>query len=145
MLVIKKKKSTYQRDWYQKNKERLSEKRKKLYAENAEYREQRVEASRRYRRGERSPQVAAVPPDAPISLAQAAKRLGRGRSTLQEWCRLKYFPTPKLHKGAYWLTEHQVTLLGKLKECLEMYGRVRGQINYARMKEVRAFISANWG
>jgi hypothetical protein len=145
MLVIKKKKSTYQKDWYQKNKERIAEKRKKKYADDPEYREQRVEASRRYRRGERTPPGRAAPPDAPISFKQAAKQLGRKRSTLQEWCRLTYFPTPKLHKGAYWLTEHQVTLLEKLKECLDMYGKVRGQINYARMKEVRAFIFANWG
>ncbi len=41
-------KSNYEK-WYEKNKQKLSEKRKKLYAENPEYREQRLEASRRYR------------------------------------------------------------------------------------------------
>jgi hypothetical protein len=58
---------------------------------------------------------------------------------------LNYFPTPKLYKGAYWLTEHQVTLLEKLKKHLEVYGKRRGRINYDRTKELRAFIAANWG
>jgi len=37
--------------WYEKNKQQLSEKRKKLYAENPEYRERAIEASRRHRKG----------------------------------------------------------------------------------------------
>jgi hypothetical protein len=144
MLKIKKTNATYKK-WYEQHKEEIAAKRKKKYAENAEYREQRVEASRRYRRGERTTPGRAAPPDAPISFKQAAKQLGRKRSTLQGWCRLTYFPTPKLHKGAYWFTEHQVTLLEKLKECLDIHGKRRGYIDYARMKEVRAFVAANWG
>jgi hypothetical protein len=144
MLILPKKKSSYQK-WYEKNKQRLSEERKKLYAENPEYREQRREDSRKYRRGERSPLVPLVPADAPISFAETVVRLDIKPSTLREWRRMKYFPEPKRHNRAPWFTENQVMLLGKLKECLQKYGKRRGPIKPAQMKEVRAFISANWG
>ena len=130
--------------WYQKNKQRLSEKRKKRYAEDSEYRERALKASRRYRSGERTPPVSVVPPDAPISLKEAARRLGKGASTVREWRRKKYFPEPRQHKRTYWLTEHQLTLIGKLKECLDVFGKRRGSIKDAQLKQVRAFISANW-
>ena len=139
MLIIKKE-STYQK-WYQKNQQRLSDKRKKLYAENAEYREQRLEASRRYRRGERT---LPVPADAPISLAQAADRVGRGSSTLREWHRNKYFPEPKRHNRGLWFTENQVSLLKTLKEFFKKYRMRRGKIKQDQWKEVRAHIYSNW-
>jgi hypothetical protein len=143
MLILPKKKTSYQR-WYEQNKQRLSEERKKKYAENSEYRQRVIEASRRRRNGEETSPAPPVPPDAPISLAQAAGRLGIGTSTLREWRRLKYFPEPKRHNRAPWFTENQVMLLGKLKEYLQKYGKRRGPINLAQLKEVRAFIAANW-
>jgi hypothetical protein len=45
---LEKAESVY-RKWYLKHKERLSAKRKKLYAENPEYRERALEASKKYR------------------------------------------------------------------------------------------------
>jgi hypothetical protein len=142
MLVIKK--SSYQQQWYQKNQQRLSDKRKKLYAENPEYREQRLEASRRRRSGDQTPPVSPVPPDAPISFAQAAARLDRGVSTLREWRRNKYFPEPKRHNRAPWFTEHQVSLLKQLKDFFEVYGKRPGKVKEKQFKDVRAFIAANW-
>jgi hypothetical protein len=82
-LLIVKKKPTSQK-WYQQHKQELSEKRKRRYAEDSEHRQRAIESSRRSRRGERISTVL-LPPDAPISLAQAAKRLGVGVSTLHEW------------------------------------------------------------
>jgi transposase-like protein len=118
MLIIKKPepKSTAG-DWYQENKERLSQKRKKLYAENPEYSQRALEASRRYRRGERTP---SMPADAPISISEAADRLGIGTSTLREWRRKEVFkqkllPEPKYYKGGVWFTEKQIELLRLLQ------------------------------
>jgi len=142
MLILPKKKSSYQK-WYEQHKERISAKRKKLYAENPEYRERAVEASRRRRSGEQTPPVPPVP-DGLISFEEAAKRLGKGASTLREWRRKEYFPSPKQHNRAPWFTENQVILLGKLKECIEKYGKRPGPIKPAQLNEVRAFISANW-
>ena len=53
MVVIHKQKpneSSYS-EWYKKNRQRISEKRKKLYAGNPEYRERALAASREYREG----------------------------------------------------------------------------------------------
>src|SRR6266567_7122792 len=140
MLTIKNTKSNY-RDWYHKNKQRLAAKRKKLYAENPEYRQRALEASRRSRRGERAPPT---PPDVPISFAQAADRLDRGISTLREWRRKKYFPEPKRQNRGLWFTENQVSLLKKLKEFYQVYGKRPGKVKHDRLNEVRAFIWGNW-
>jgi hypothetical protein len=139
MLILKNAKSSYQK-WYQKNQKQLSAKRKKLYAENPEYRERALAASRRRRRGERTP---LTPADAPISFAQAADRVGIGNSTLHEWRRKKYFPEPKRHNRALWFSESQVSLLKSLKDFFQKY-RQPSKIKHARLKEARAFISANW-
>src|SRR5205809_5288976 len=136
MLIFKNTKSSYQQDWYQKNKQQLSVKRKKRYADNSEYRQRAVEASRRRRSGEQTPPVSPVPPDAPISFAEALVRLDKKPSTLREWRRMKYFPEPKRHNRALWFTENQVILIGKLKECLRKYGKRRGPIKHAQLKEV---------
>src|SRR5437867_3738780 len=93
-LILKKKESGF-RNWYEKNKQRLSEKRKKLYAENPEYRQRALETSRRRRRGEPTPMM--PPDDATISFAQAAERVGMSISALHEWRGKKYFPDPKHH------------------------------------------------
>jgi MerR HTH family regulatory protein len=142
-MLINNVKSTYQK-WYQQNQPRLSEKRKKQYAENPEYRQKVIEASRRRRSGDQTPPAPPVPPDGLISFEKAADRLGVGTSTLREWRRKKYFPEPKRHNRAPWLTENQVTLLAKLKECLRVNKMRPASIKLARLKEVRAFIAANW-
>jgi hypothetical protein len=140
MLILKNTKSTYQA-WYHKNKQRLAAKRKKLYAENPEYRQRAVESSRRYRRGERTPPT---PPDAPISFAQAADRLGIGISTLHGWRRKKLFPEPKRHNGHLWFTEKQVSLLKSLKDFFQKYGMRPAKIKQKLLNELREFIGANW-
>src|SRR5262249_12071371 len=120
MLTLPKKKSSFQR-WYQQNKARLSEKRKKQYRENAEYRERQVEETRKRRSGVQPPPTPPVPPDAPISLAQAAELVGVGISTLREWRRKNLFPEPKRHNRGLWFTEKQVELLKPIKEFFKKY------------------------
>jgi hypothetical protein len=139
-LNLPKKESNY-RKWYLKNKEAVSEKRKKRYAQDAEYRQRALEGSRRTRRGEQS---LPIPPDTPISFAEAAARTGIGVSTLHEWRRKKYFPEPKLHSGRRWFSEKQVLLLKNLKEFLSKYGKRRWNVKQERLNEVTASISTNW-
>jgi hypothetical protein len=139
-LILKKKESSF-RSWYQNNKQRLSEKRKKRYQEDPEYRQQRLDASRRRRRGERS---LPTPPDAPISFAQAAEHTGIGVSTLHDWRRKKYFPEPKHHNGSLWFGEKQVLLLKDLKEFFRLYGKRRWKMKQGPLKELLASICANW-
>src|SRR6266851_8456252 len=102
MLILPKKKSSYQA-WYEQNKQRLAAQRKKLYAENPEYRQKAIEASRRRRSGNQTPPAPPVPPEGLISFEKAADRLGVGTSTLREWRRMKYFPEPTRYNRAPWL------------------------------------------
>jgi predicted DNA-binding transcriptional regulator AlpA len=141
-LILPKKESASQK-WYRKNKQRRSEERKKLYAENPEYRKRAIEASRKYRRGERT--LTIPPEDAPISFERAAERIGIRKSTLHDWHSKKFFPEPKRHNGRrLWFSEKQVLLLTKLKEVIRVYGKRRGKVKRDRIKEVIAFIFANW-
>ena len=139
-LILRKKESGF-RNWYKHNRQRLSEKRKKLCAENPEYRQRQLEASKRYRRGERT---LPTPPGASISFAQAAKRTGIGVSTLHEWRRKKLFPEPKHHNRGLWFSEKQVLLLKNLKEFFRVNGRKPRHIKLERLKEVVASVCADW-
>lgn len=139
-LILKKAPSSYSQ-WYDKNKRRLSEKRKKLYAEDPEYRRRQLESNKKRRRGEPTLQN---PPGAPISFAQAAERTGIGVSTLHEWRRKKCFPEPKHHNCGLWFSEKQVLLLKDLKDFFRVNGRKPSNIKLERLKEVVASICVSW-
>jgi predicted DNA-binding transcriptional regulator AlpA len=139
-LILEEKKSPYRR-WYEKNQQTLSERRKKRYAEDSEYRQRAIERSQRRRRGEVT--LTTPPADAPISFGEAAKHIGVGKSTLDDWRSKKYFPEPKHYNGRrLWFTEKQVLLLKELKD--RVYGKRRWYMKFDRFKEVVASISANW-
>ena len=140
MALILKKESRF-RSWYEKNKQPLSEKRKKRYAEDEEYRQRTLEANRKRRRGE---PTLLIPPDAPISFAQAAERTGISISTLHDWRRKHYFPEPKHHCHGLWFSEKQVLLLKNLKEFFLVYGKRPWNLKQERLKEVVASICADW-
>ena len=129
------------REWYQKNKERLSAKRKKLYAEDPEYRRRALEASKRRVSG--GP-VLAIPLDAPISFAQAAEHLGISISTLRAWRRRKHFPEPKYHNRGLWFTETQVLLLKGIKDYYRVYGKRSGKVKPQLLNELVASIATGW-
>jgi hypothetical protein len=139
------KKESASRRWYEKNKRRRSEEHKKKYAEDAEYRQRCLEASRRRRRGDITPKT--PPEDAPVSFEQAAKRIGVGKSILHDWHKKKFFPEPKRHNGRrLWFSEKQVGLLQYLK------GRVHGRRRWYkkldkkldRFKDEIAYVHENW-
>jgi predicted DNA-binding transcriptional regulator AlpA len=139
-LNLPKKESASNR-WYENNKQAVSEKRKKRYAEDAEYRQRIVEASRRRRLGEITPKT--PPEDAPISFEQAAKRIGIGKTVLHDWHKKKYFPEPKRHNGRrLWFTEKQVRLLQYLKDRVHGRRRCYGKVD--RFKDVIAYVHENW-
>jgi hypothetical protein len=140
VLSLQKTESVF-RKWYEKNRERLSEKRKKLYAEDPEYRQRLLEASRKRTRLEPPP---TNPPGAPISSAQAAERTGISISTLREWRKKKLFPEPKYYRRTLWFSEKQVLLLTTLKQFFGVYGKRRGNTKQVLLKGVIASISANW-
>jgi MerR HTH family regulatory protein len=141
MALIMKKATPSSRKWYEENRQRLSEKRKGRYAEDLEYRQRALEASRKYRRGE---QTLPIPPDAPISFAEASKRVGVSTSTLHAWRRKKFFPEPTHYNHRLWFTENQVLLLGELKEFFRVYGKRTSKFRHDQQKLLVASIAAKW-
>jgi hypothetical protein len=137
-LILKEKESSFRR-WYNANKQRLSEERKKRYAQDPEYRQRQLESSKRYRRGER---CLPNPPAAPISFTQAAERTGIGVTTLHEWQKKQYFPEPQHHNRGLWFSEKQVFLLKNLKD--RVYKKRRWYMKSDRFQEVIASTFGNW-
>jgi hypothetical protein len=138
-LIQKQKESSFSR-WYKANRERVLAKRKQRYAQDPEYRQRAVEASRRRRRGEVAPTT--PPDDAPISFREAVERVGVSGSALHSWRRHKLFPEPKRYGGQLWFSQQQVLLLKHLKD--RVYGKRRWYMKSDRFKEVIASIRDNW-
>jgi len=131
-------KSAYRR-WYEKNKQAVSEKRKKRYAQDPAYRQRAVEASRRRRRGE---STARTRPEGLISFKETPERIGVSGSALHGWRRQKLFPETKHYGGQLWFSQQQVLLLKHLKNAV--YGRRRWYMKSDRFKEVIAYVKDNW-
>ena len=109
-------------EWYQKNRERISEQRKKLYAENPEYRERKLAASKQYRETGSSAQPT---PSGCFSLEETAEEVGIAVATLRDWRRKKLFPEPLYQKGCLWFRPHQVLLLKQIREFFRKWQEVR--------------------
>ena len=127
------------RKWYQQNKERLSAKRKKLYAENPEYRQRALEASKKHGDTEASSML-----DGHVFFTQAAQDVDITISTLREWRNKHYFPEPRHHNGRLWFTEHQVFLLKSLKKFFQVNGKKTWKSNKYALKDLVESVCAKW-
>jgi hypothetical protein len=132
-------KGFHYREWYQQNKERLSAKRKKLYAENPEYRQRALEASKKHRDTEASSML-----DDNVFFTQAAQDVDTTISTLREWRKKHYFPEPKHRNGRLWFTEHQVFLLKSLKAFFRVNGKKTWKSNRYALKDLVESVWAKW-
>lgn len=139
----KKKKSTGGsfdfKSWYQKNKERLAEKKRKRYQEDPEYRAKAMERSKAQRKTTPTP----ITDGYSVSFAEAAKELGVSLWTLREWRKRNYFPEPKERNGRLWFTENQLMLLQKLQEFFVLNGRIK-EGTKEKMNELVSLLFANW-
>ncbi len=113
----------YYKDWYAKNKQKLSEKRKKKYQEDQGYRERAIASSKKQRSNK--PQK---PTGFDLTFDQAADLLGVSSWSLREWRKKEYFPSPVVYGGRMWFTAAQVELLRKLYEFFKENGRVGASI-----------------
>jgi hypothetical protein len=121
------------------DKERLSAKRKKLYAENPEYRQRVLAASKNYTENGAKSML-----DGHVFFTQAAQDLDITISTLREWRRKHYFLEPKHQNGRLWFTEHQVFLLKSLQEFFKVNGKKTWKSNKYVLKDLVASVWAKW-
>lgn len=126
------------KDWYEKNKEGLAQKRKERYQTDPVYRQKVIEqaASRR----------AAKAPPAPkhgTSVQDACVLLGITLWTLNRWKNEQYFPVATLR--GYRFTDNQIQLLGLLKQFSEQYPGKSAGLHREKLVELVNVINHNWG
>lgn len=126
--------------WYENNKARLAEKKKKRYLEDKEYRDAALKRSSEQRK-----KVAEVDPEGyVISLSNAADILEVTIWTLREWRRKNYFPEPRQRSGRFWFNESQVHLLFQLRNFFAKNGVRTSEGDKESLEQLVALVYANW-
>ena len=126
--------------WYEANKQWLSEKRRQRYASDAEFRAKAVERSRKHVQAKVHP----VTDGHTVSFESAAKQIGITIWVLRDWRRKGYFPDPVRRSGNLWFTEHQITLLQKLRTSWHRIWFESRHLREERLEELREVIKSNW-
>jgi phytoene dehydrogenase-like protein len=124
------------KSWYEKNKERLAQKKREKYHTDVNYRTAALRRSAEQRGRRQSPD----PEGYIYTIDAVANMLGMSVWTVREWRRKDYFPEPKHRQGRLWFNEQQVLLLSKLREFLS----ARGGRNKEGLENLKALIYANW-
>lgn len=128
--------------WYQKNKQRLSEKRSKRYREDAAYRTAALERSRAQREAQKAAQPAVT--DYTVSFMDAAAEIGVTVWVLREWRKKNYFPEPHRRDGRLWFTSDQVNLLRKIGKFFAQHGSRVTEALRPSLESVTSVVYANW-
>ena len=126
--------------WYETNKGRLSTKRRQRYSSDAEFRTKAVERSRKRVQAK----VQLVTDGYTVSFDSAAKKIGVSIWVLRDWRRKHYFPEPVRRSGELWFTEHQITLLQKLRTSWHQIAFTSHYQKEERLEELRESIKSNW-
>jgi hypothetical protein len=126
-------------EWYEKNKARLAEKKKKRYLEDEAYRNSIKERSKTQRKR------ADVPQDEfTLSMQEVSDQLGVTIWTLREWRKKNYFPEPVHRLGRLWLSPTQVQWLERLKDFLVAKGLRLRDADRKELDELVSLIYSNW-
>ena len=126
--------------WYANNKERLSEKRAKRYAEDPEYREAALNRSRHQREVKKEP----VTDGFTVSFNDMARALDVSVWVLREWRRKNYFPEPFRREGRLWFKPAHIPLLQSLHTFFLDHGIRVGESKRRALDETVQLIWANW-
>jgi hypothetical protein len=127
------------KEWYEKNKSTLSQKRAEKYRADPEYRSKALRRSKE-QRSRRVPLP--PPPDGGYTIAfvDAAKDIGISHWTLRDWRTRNYFPEPKKRLGKLWFNQQQLALLHMLKGFFDAYSNKDKE----GLENMKATIYANW-
>lgn len=133
-----------QKEYYEKNREKIAEKRKQKYRDDPEYREEARRRAKEYKvQNPVSRATVVVPEKYTMTLVEAAAQLDVNISTLRDWMKLGMFPKPALYGNVYYLTESQFGLLQKLAEFISTYG-ARTALRSAEFAGLKDLITVNW-
>jgi hypothetical protein len=133
-----------QKGYYERNKERISAKRKQRYQDDMEYREEARRRAKEYKEANPVSKVTVIVPDEyTMTLVEAAAQLDLSVSTLRDWMKLGMYPKPALYGNVYYLKESQYKLLEKLLEFVSSYG-ARKALQTSEFAALRDHITSNW-
>jgi len=140
----KQSRSDYYKEWYQKNKERLSEKRKARYETDPAFRQAVLERSANFKKM-KAAGIDVKPDVYKYSFSDVAEEFGITLSMLRNWYKNGYFPTPAKYRGQLWFTEHQKELLGQINNYLVKYQVNRvSNVHRSALQSIAALIHALW-
>lgn len=137
--------NSYNKDYYERNKDSISERRKSRYRDDPEYREKVKERAKKYK--EDNPVSRAtvfVPDEYVMTLVEAATQLEINISTLRDWIKLEMLPQPAKYGTVYYLTEQQFKLVEQMADFVKTYG-ARSARQSTQFAELKEYIAANWG
>jgi predicted DNA-binding transcriptional regulator AlpA len=126
-------------EWYQKNKSRLSETRKKRYQEDENYRNAIKERSKTQRKRPDVPQD-----EYTINLQQLAANLGLSIWTLREWRKKNYFPEPVHRLGRLWFSPAQAQWIQRLKDFFFSKGLRLKKNDRKELDQLVTLVYAYW-
>lgn len=127
--------------WYERNKEALSEKRKRRYREDPEYRKACLE---RKAKQSRARSVPPVPEVYTHNFKEAAEALDVSLYKLRNWREKGHFPEPYYHPKGRYFTEAQLNLLQELRDFHEDHSRPYSEDEKVKLQEISDLIHANW-
>jgi len=133
--------SNYNREYYQRNRERNNERRRARYQSDPEHRAKLAGIAAEKWRAKAKAKAKVRPSAYVYDLQGAAEQLGISFWTLREWKQKNYFPQPAVFNGKMWVTQNQLLLLSKLKEAMARSGRSTRQ---ERVDLAIAMVYCNW-
>jgi hypothetical protein len=125
--------------WYEKNKLRLSEKRKKRYQEDEAYKNSIKERSKTQRKRVEDTEKVFI-----VTFKEASEQLQVSMWSLREWRKKDYYPEPQHRLGKLWFSQRQVILLQQLADFFKNHGIRTKQSDRDSLQSIIASIFANW-
>ena len=134
----------YSKEWYQKNKERISKERKERYRTDPVFRAQSIARVKARRKAK--PKVKLYPGgDYLYTYAETARQVGVSVWVLRGWREKDYFPEPYAFDGKLWFTPQQVGWLNRLHKFFVVNGPRGSSDQYQdALKSLVRLTYANW-
>lgn len=127
--------------WYERNKEALSEKRKKRYREDPEYRAACLARKARQTKAQSAPPV---PEQYVMNFTSTAEELDVSLWKLRSWRERGYYPEPFNHTKGLYFTQEQVEAVASLRDFFEEHTGTLSKEEQQKLQNLTDLIHANW-
>ncbi|KVR21629.1 hypothetical protein WK13_34390 [Burkholderia ubonensis] len=129
--------------WYDKNKDKLAEKRRNRYHTDPDYRQKIIDQNRAQKQAKRAERPE-LDPKYTKTMAEVATAMDVSVWSLREWRKKGYYPEPYEHSNKLYFTDKQVLLLKELAKFFTVYGKRVSAVTRAPLDDLIAAIAKNW-